>query len=884
VKPLPLIATKFFQPPLPTRSVKRKQLVERIERGLQAHHPLILVSAPAGYGKSTLVTEWSKSSPRPIAWLTLDSSDNDPARFLVYLIAALQKVDKTIGTELMAFLQANQLPPRETITALLTEDLLNSKLPLVCVLDDFQVIQETAILEIIQALIAHSLPLQCIIVTREDPALPLGRLRANAQLTEIRAADLRFSKQETETFFHNVMQIQLTEDDLSRLEERTEGWVAGLQLAGLSMAGCTDPATIIASLSGNNRHILSYLTEEVLKQQPPAVQEFLLQTSILAKLAPELCNAVTQRNDSAALLEQLLASNLFLIPLDDKGHWYRYHPLFSDLLHSLLKRSQPEQIKPLHLRAAAWFERQTMPVEAIDHALSAQDFARAASLLEAYAWMLTNQGYVRRVEAWIQLLPAEWRAHSPRTNLSFAWMYLLRGNFAKVLPHLQHAESALEHTSQTEDLQAECLALKANLMQSQGKVAEAIQAAQNALEIVTPDNTRVLGLANLALGAGYRQAVQFDLALAALQKAIDFSRLSGDTVTGTLAATHIILMSLQHGRLNLAQEISSQIIHQIESSEGAVPPIIGAIYGALGVVYYERNQVAQAQDYYLRGIQLGTYLGHHASVVYAKLDLTRLLLAQGNWADAQKNLQDAQQLLAEGAPVWLKPSLIDHQVQYFLATNNLKEAEATLRQSGIGPGEQISHATDEIQLAWVRVLLMRGSKADLVQGIALAEKILTLAESGQRDRTAMLASVLGALMHKRLGNEQTALVWLQRALTLGQPEGYIRLFVDQGPEVAALLKSMAPTQYILSLRAAFPQPDLASSSAPRRDRFGEQLSERELEVLRLLAQGLKYAEIAERLVVSMNTVRFHVKSIYGKLGVDKQIKAIEQARELGWIE
>ena len=259
MKPLPLIATKFFQPPLPTRSVKRKQLVERIERGLQAHHPLILVSAPAGYGKSTLVTEWSKSSPRPIAWLTLDSSDNDPARFLVYLIAALQKVDKTIGTELMAFLQANQLPPRETITALLTEDLLNSKLPLVCVLDDFQVIQETAILEIIQALIAHSLPLQCIIVTREDPALPLGRLRANAQLTEIRAADLRFSKQETETFFHNVMQIQLTEDDLSRLEERTEGWVAGLQLAGLSMAGCTDPATIIASLSGNNRHILSYL-------------------------------------------------------------------------------------------------------------------------------------------------------------------------------------------------------------------------------------------------------------------------------------------------------------------------------------------------------------------------------------------------------------------------------------------------------------------------------------------------------------------------------------------------------------------------------------------------------------------------------------------------
>lgn len=864
--------------------MKRQDLVSRIEDGLRAHHPLILISAPAGYGKSALVAEWRESTRQTLTWLTLDESDDEPLRFLVYLIAALQKVDPSIGTELMILLEANQLPPRETIVALLTEDLLALKTSLVCVLDDFQVIQDPIILDFLHELIAHPLPLQFVMVTREDPALPLGRMRANARLTEIRAVDLRFSKEEIESFFREVMHIPLAERDLCLLEERTEGWVAGLQLAGLSMQGGKDPSAVIASLSGNNRHILSYLTEEVLKQQAPFVQEFLLQTSILAKFNADLCNAVTQRNDAATLLEQLLASNLFLIPLDDEGCWYRYHHLFSDLLFSFLIRSQPQLVKDLHIRAAEWFEQQSMPVEAIDHALSAKDFAHAATLLETHTWTLLNQGYVRRVEAWMQSLPSEWRSKSPRTNLSFAWMYLLRGNFSKVIPHLQQVELTLENVPAMDDLRAECLALKANLMQSQGRIPEAIENAKEALQIVSPGNVRVLGLASLGLGAGYRQAVQFNPAVDALQRAIRFSRESGDSITGALAATHLILMSLQHGRLNFAEEVSSQMIEQMERTRGAVPPIIGAIYGALGLVYYERNQVAQARDYYLRGIQLGTFLGHHASLVYTKLNLSRLLLTEGNLIDAKKNLRDAQELIQAGAPGWLRPGLIAHQVQYFLATDNLPEAEAILRQSGVTPGEQITHTTDEIQLAWVRVMLMRASEADLQEGIALAERILTLAESGQRNRTAMLASVLGALIHERLGNGKSAAAWLERALAFGQPEGYIRLFVDEGVEVVTVLKRLTQTNYVHTLLAAFPRADRFSSRPRLADGIIEPLSEREMEVLRLLARGLKYAEIAERLVVSMNTVRFHVKSIYGKLSVDKQVKAVERARELGLIE
>jgi LuxR family maltose regulon positive regulatory protein len=525
-----------------------------------------------------------------------------------------------------------------------------------------------------------------------------------------------------------------------------------------------------------------------------------------------------------------------------------------------------------------------MPPEAIDHALAAEDFARATALLEKYAWSLLNQGYVRRVESWMQSLPAEWRTQSPQTNLSFAWMYLLRGNSGRVIPHLQQIEQTLRNAPEQTDLRAEYLALKANLLQSQGEFPEAIKNAKEALEITSPGNARILGLANLGLGAGYRQAVQFNPAVDALQQAIHLSRDSGDSVTGVLAATHLILMSLQHGRLNLAEEVSLQTIDQMERTKEAIPPIIGAVYGALGLVYYERNQIEQARDHYLRGIQLGTFLGHHASLVYTKLNLSRLLLAEGNLIDANKNLEDAQKLVQAGAPDWLRPSLIAHQVQYFLVTGNLPKAEAILHHSGILPGEQISHTTDEIQLAYLRVMQKRASQADLQKGITLAEKILTLAENGQRNKTAMLALILGALLHEQSGEMKLASMWLERALALAEPEGYIRPFLDEGPKIAVLLKRLTQTDYVRTLLAAFPTVAAPTNRSQPIEGIIEPLSERELEVLRLLAQGLKYAEIAARLIVSMNTVRFHVKSIYGKLNVDKQVKAIERARELRLIE
>jgi LuxR family maltose regulon positive regulatory protein len=648
------------------------------------------------------------------------------------------------------------------------------------------------------------------------------------------------------------------------------------------MQGREQLSLFVASLNGSHRHILSYLTEEVLKIQPNHVQEFLLQTSVLSKLNAGLCNAVTERTDSAETLERLFSSNLFIIPLDDDGCWYRYHHLFADLLVNQLKRVHPERLKELHKRASKWYESQSIPQDAIDHALAAEDFTRAMSLLEEHTWVLLNQGYVSRIETWMQNIPAELRTSSPRTNLGFAWMYMLRGNFPRVVPYLQQAEAALETrdtSNNNANMRAECLALQSNLFQAQGKIAESIESAQRAIQLADPADARVLGLAYLGLGAGYRQAVDFDRSVGALQRAIHASQESGDAVTGALATTHLALMSIQHGRLHFAAEVSAQFLKWTEGSNVAPPPIIGAVYGALGLVYYEWDQIELARDYFLRGIHWGTFLGHNASLIYSKLNLIHLQQAEGDFDNASKGLREAAELVQVGAPGWLKPMLIAHQANLYLAEHNFAEAESILQQSGIAPETQAVHASDTIHLAWLRLLLRRGKDTDVQRGIQLARQILSLAESGQRNATAIQALILGALLFSAADDPVTSMNWLERGLKLAEPEGYIRIFVDEGKPLSSLIQHVSPSDYVKRIFAVFPSTGGKGKSAE----LIEALTERELDVLGLLSEGLTYVQIAERLVVSLNTVRYHIKGIYGKLGVERQVQAVERGRALGLI-
>ncbi len=889
----PLLLAAKFHRPTARRSVPRPALTARLNTGLEAGRSLTLIAAPAGYGKTTLAAEWAGQLECPVAWLSLDEADDAPLRFCTYFLAALQQAEPAIGVELLPALHGGQLPPQAVLEAVLLNDLAATRpaglRPLVCVLDDFHTIQDPAILAFLQGLLAHpSTGLHLAVVTREDPALPLARLRARDRLTEVRAADLRFNPAEIAAFLCDGMGLALSAADLARLGERTEGWITGLQLAGLSMQGRGDPSAFVADLSGSHRFILSYLAEEVLARQPAEVQEFLLHTSILAQLSGDLCDALTGRADSALLLERLLGANLFLVPLDDAGRWYRYHHLFAELLQEQLRRSGPQRAVELHRRASRWHEAQNMPVEAIRHALAAGEHDRVVQLLERHNWGLLNAGYARTLEGWLEALPDGLAGRSPRISLDFAWMHLLRGNFGQVGPRLAQAEAALTGSGDAlgpapaAALQAECLALKANLLQVQGRAAEAVTAARGSLSLAAAGDSRVMGLAALALGGAYRQLPDFERAAAALGDAIQASRASGDLVTEMLAVAHLTLMAIQYGRLRLAAGTATEAIERLERSAAAPPPIVGAVHGALGLVYLEWNQVEQARGHLQRGIRLATLSGHNASAIYSQCHLARLLQAEGDLAAAGRALDDAAALLAQGAPGWVQPELIGRQVSLALARGDTAGAQAQLRSSGVSADAPIAHQTDAIHLAWLRLLTACGDE----MAAGLAQRIIRSAQAGGRAGTLLPALILAA----RLAADDDPVAsraHLAQALELAEPEGAIRVFLDEGEPLTALLERFGPPRWLAQHLPVSPAGGAAATS-PASDRGGgrsaelpaESLSEREMEVLRLLAEGLTYAEAAERLVVSVNTVRFHVKELYGKLGVNRQAQAVARAREL----
>ena len=918
-----LLAAKLRRPTAPRHWTPRPALVARLNAGLEAGRPLALIAAPAGYGKTTLAAAWVEQLGRPAAWLTLDEADDDPLRFFTYFLAALQEVDPSIGAELLPLLRAGQVPPPRVLAITLLNDLIAAgqagREPLVCVLDDFHLIQDAMILGALQEMLA--LPasgLRLTLVTREDPALPLARLRARDQLTEVRAADLRFAQAEVAAFLREGMGLALSDRDLARLAERTEGWPAGLQLAAVAMRSSLteggDLSSFVETFSGSHRFILSYLTEEVLASQPAIVQAFLLRTSILDRLCGPLCDAVSgvseeasQREgesarrrvsesvsqqggeladhelafrpssfaDSQEILAHLERANVFLIPLDDEGSWYRYHHLFAELLRGQLRRRRPDLVAELHRRASRWYEVQGMPAEAIHHALAAGDHDHVVALLEAHCWALLNAGYARAIESWVGALPPALRERSPRINLDFAWMDLLRGNFERAGTHLAQAETALArqmHPAAT--LQAECLALQANLLQAQGRAAEAIAVAERALTLVAPQDQRVVGLASLALGGAHRQIPAFDRAAVALWDAIRASRASGDLVTEMLAVSHLTLMAVQHGRLRLAAEVAMEALARLEREGAAFPPIVGAVHGALGLVYYEQNQPDKARDHLQRGIRLSALSGHNASAIYSQCNLARLLQADGDLDGAARALEAAAALWAQGAPGWVWPELVARRANLALARGDLEAAEAFLRQSGVAMDDPVTLQTDAIHLAWLRLLAARAD----ARASDLAQRIIRSAEAGGRNGALLQALVLAARLHA--DQPSVARRSLARALALAEPEGAARAFLDEGDAIAVLLRRIGCPPW---LEQHLPSRRPVGKGEQRDEALIEPLSEREREVLRLLAAGLTYAEIAERLLISVNTVRFHVKEIYGKLGVNRQAQAVARARELGWL-
>jgi LuxR family transcriptional regulator, maltose regulon positive regulatory protein len=883
-----ILATKLYMPPPRPQIVLRPRLIERLNAGLR--HKLILLSAPAGFGKTTLLSNWLADGVYPAAWLSLDVGENDPARFLGYLVAAVQTLAPDVGAGVMAALYSPQPPSIEALLTTLINDLAGLSDPFLLVLDDYHVIEAQPVDQALTFVLEHLPPqLHLVLATREDPHLPLARLRAQGQLSELRAADLRFTPEEAGEFLTQVMGLQLTTEDVAALERRTEGWIAGLQLAGLSLQGQPDAARFIASFSGSHRFVLDYLVEEVLQRQPERIQRFLLQTSILERLCGSLGDAVLGEpagsGSGQATLEYLEHANLFLIPLDHERQWYRYHHLFAELLRKRLQQwlataegGEAVGVAELHLRASLWFEEHDLLLEAFQHAAAAHDVDRAARLLEGNRRAripLHFPGTVKTMLDWLASLPPQVLAARPALLVRYASLMLLNGQTTGVEEKLQVAEAALqgaESDDATPDVIGQIATARATLAVSRNEVETIIAQSRRALEYLHPGNLSFRTTAYWALGVAYNLQGERTAARQAFTEAITTSQASGN-IFFTLVAT---------SGLGTVQEADNQLYqaaetyrHVLKLADDQPLPIAHEAHLGLARIAYEWNDLESAEQHGQKALHLvRLYESMIDRLMICEMFLARLKLARGD-------LDGAVHLLAQ-----IEQSARQQQFVFRLPDIAAAEVVTWLRQGQVEAAAQLAEAYD-LPLSRARVYLAEGDPAALT---ALADWGAEVEARGWVD-AQLKVRVLKALAYQANGEQALAEQTLLEALALGEPGGCIRTFVDEGAEMERLLCAAADRgrmpDYLRTLLAACEAERLKTQTpalpSPAAQYLLDPLSPRELEVLHLIANGLSNQEIAGRLVVAVETVKGHNKKIYAKLQVQRRTEAVARARELGLL-
>jgi LuxR family transcriptional regulator, maltose regulon positive regulatory protein len=902
--PGPLLETKLHIPRRRPGLVARPRLIDRLSRG--AESALTLVSAPPGFGKTSLLADWLAAAgvdERCTAWLSLDQRDNDPALFWTYLVAALKTAVPGVGGSALSLLESPQ-PPMDIVRATLINDLGATSSDVVVVLDDYHVIEARDVLDGMAFLVEHLPPqIHLVIASRADPALPLARLRGRGELIEIRAADLRFTPEEAAAYLNGVMGLGLTAADVTALEDRTEGWIAALQLAALSMRGRDDVAGFIAGFAGDDRYIVDYLVEEVLQRQSDQVRRFLLQTSILDRLSGPLCDAVTGRDGGKAMLETLDRENLFLIPLDDRRQWYRYHHLFADVLQAHLLDEHPTDVSDLHRRASVWYEQNGEPSEAIRHALVAKDFERAADLIEP-AVPATHQ-YRQEVtlRRWLEALPQDLLRVRPVLSNAYAGSLLVRGEVEGVESYLQDAERWLDPTTGRPPgslarspemvvvdeegfraLPASVAVHRAGQARILGDAAGTVAHARRALDLVSEDDHLGRGAAAALLGLVYWTNGDLDAArrwyadgMTSLEKAGYLSDVVGGAIT-------LADLSIAQGRLREAMSTYQRGLRI--ATEHAPPVLRGAadMHVGMSQLLYERNELDAARQHLLTSRDLGEHAGLPKNQYRWRVAMARIRAAEGDLGAALDLLNEADRLYVSDFSPDVRP-IPALRAQVWVAQGRLGEALDWARERGLSVEDDASYLHEFEHLIFARVLLAcyRAERpaGSIREVILLVERLLRAAEEGARTGSVLEILVVQALAQQTQGDIPGALAPLQRALTLAEPEGYVRTFADEGPAMASLLRAAAKQgmvrSYIGSLLAAF---DTTGDRGRVKQGLIEPLSERELDVLRLLRTDLDGPDIARELVVSLHTVRSHTKNIYAKLGVNSRRAAVRRAAEL----
>ena len=909
---MPLLRTKVHIPASRQDLAHRPHLLKRLDEGLRPDNKLILVSAPAGYGKTTLLTAWIRSLDLPTAWLSLGRADNDPVRFWRYVSATLQRLEIEIPealaeSSLLGMQSAGPFPTRAVLTGLINALAKLSRL--ILVLDDYHLIDNSEIDQALEFLLEHQPPqLLLVLATRKDPHLPLSRLRARGQLTEIRVMDLRFTPTEASAFFEQTAGLSLAPDQASALASRTEGWIAGLQLASLALRQqpSENIASFVQAFAGSHRFVLDYLLEEVLQRQDERIQAFLLQTSILERLRGDLCDAVlagpaADGEDSQQVLEQLEAANLFILPMDDERRWFRYHRLFADLLHARLDRDGPRlncaRANKLHRRASAWYSANGYPAEAIRHALAASEPDSAAQLIEEQALLLLTRGELTTLLNWLAALPEASIRARPWLSIYHAWALVLSGQTGAAERRLEDAEAASEVGSAdyrqpapsrrevpTTELQPEghIAAISSYIAAQRGDMERTVELAQRALDLLAEEDLVVRSVVAFTLGITHLACGETKAAARAFAQASDMGQASGNVHLAVPAAGHLAELEVQQGHLHRAFETYRGMLDLAEGS-----PVSAQAHSGLSQLWLEWNHLALADEHLTRSIELGHTWGNMDALCGDYALMAWLRHVEGREQAADDALREAKRLASESK---VHPSVLAllaaTKARLTAARGDLAAARHWLHDIGLDAADDPLRQTETITV--VRVLLALGEAGQAARQLA---PLLAAAEGKGLQGLTIELLALRALTHKMQGDHQrAAFADLEQALVLAEPEGYLRTFVDQGEPMAELISALShrasgPShEYVAKLLAAFePPPDDAQRERePEAVAQGlvEALSERELEVLRLVAAGLTNQEIADELVIAVSTVKSHTNHIYGKLGVKNRTQAVAQAKSL----
>jgi LuxR family maltose regulon positive regulatory protein len=896
----PLLSTKFNIPPTGAKFVRRQRLERILDEGLEQNASLILVCGPAGYGKTTTVSEWLQTSQMlsldQVAWLTLERGDDDLTRFLTYFVTALQRIHPGFGEGVLKILQSHKPSPVTILATLLINELSEFPGPFFLVLDDYHLLTVESIQNFIAFLVDHQPPrMGLVLITRTDPALPLARLRARSQLVELRQDALCFLPEEVAEFSNRAMGLALSPEQLAFLGRQTEGWISGLQLAAVSLRDVRDRLAFFQAFSGEHAFIADYLTDEVLTHLSEPIRTFLLRTSILERLSAPLCEAVSGQAGSQAMLEQLVEANLFIVPLDSQHAWYRYHVLFTDLLRKRLQEEGEEKIRELHRRACRWFE-ENGPIDlAIEHAIAGEDGERAVRLIEGVAEGLLMRGQAVTLLRWLEALPQETILRQPILGTLKGFSLLLCSRPPEAAAALYQE---LDVAGSLDGFQGEAATLQALLAILQGRTADAIRLSEQALRQLSAGRAFYRSLAADGLGMAYTLAGDIDGATRAFEQVVEIAMQSDNVMMTLMALTNLAGLRYVQGHLRLAIRTCRQVVDLASQRIGRQTPMLGKTLLNLGEMLREQGDLEAAQGYLSEAAGMMEFFSE-IGLPLAWLALARIKMIQKDWQAAQTKIDQARQRAQTSRSTLMDDRLVDvMQARYWLARGELEPVLQWARRLGFldrSPAEVFEEAARNAAvnellqaeyLALVRLVLAQRRPEQALEMLVFLQGLVE--KRGFQRRIIEILALKALALHQKEDLEG-ALQAIAKALALAEPEGYQRMFVDEGEPMARLLYQAIArgisTEYARRLLGAFSDDSQRIETAAQSPAGSliEPLSERELEVLGLIAEGLSNGEIASRLYISLSTVKGHTTNIFGKLGVKNRTQAVARARSLGLL-